>query len=278
MKIQALSANTLIYRQNPNFTSNNRLVYNTINGKEKLIYKNNSCYFRDDLNWQKFTDFIIKKYQGVEKVNLYSYGCSEGAEPFSIAMLLMEKLGLEKAKKFFPILASDIDKEIIKNPQQGIIKVSDEDLEYIKKTIGNNYNKYINLDNKFKKDLFLKDTVYDGTVKPILKDAVIFKNNNIANDIQNIEPNNSIVVCKNFLNYYDYYEEQKPLVKKLSERLNENSFCLLGDFDGYDTVQLFKEYGFNETDIFFLLEKKTSFEKTSFNNPFLFFSNFMKKK
>lgn len=277
MKIECLTK--INNGPNPRFTSNNREVYGTINGAKKLLYRTNTCFFRDDLRWNEFADFLIKKYQNTPKVNVYSYGCSEGAEPFSLAMLLIEKLGKEKAKKFFPIIASDIDSKILENPKKGIITPSKEDLENMGSVLGSNYTKYITFDSNFNIDTELEDEICKGRIKPILQDTVIFKKANFIDDLNNIEPDNSIIICKNFLNYYNNHTEQRPLIKRLGERLNSNSFCLLGDFDGNDMIQLFEEMGFKETAFSsFLLEKKPAPEKNFLSNPFYLFSTFIRKK
>lgn len=216
------------YRQSqPVFTSNARHV---LDESGQLLYRNSTAFFREDLNWGKFADTLIEKYKDVDKVHIYNYACSEGAEPLSLAMLLIEKLGKEKANKFFPIIASDIDVEVLKNPKQGIIKPSKEDIEYIKNELKSNYSKYIEFDNDFKYDSNLREHLCSGRIKPILKDAVNFKNMNIMEDIANIDKDNSIVMCRNFWPYLNY-ENQLKLVQTLSEKLGENSMCVIGDFD-----------------------------------------------
>lgn len=250
------------------FTSNYRCVFNAVNGEKKLLYKNNTCFFRDDVQWEPLVEFLEKWSNTTEKVTIYSFGCSEGAEPFSLAMLLIEKIGKEKAKKFFPIIASDIDSKILENPKRGIITVSKDDLQYIKKVIGESYRKYITFDSNFRQNNEFQEQVCLGQIKPILEDTVTFKTCNFADDIPSIKPYNSFVMCRNFLNYYNYYTEQRPLVKRLSEQLGNNSFCLLGDYDGNDMINLFTEMGFTYPGhINFLLEKEPPKQKGLFANP-----------
>lgn len=217
------------YRESkPAFTSNARQV---LDASGQLLYRNNTAFFREDLKWGKFVDTLNERYKDVDKVHIYNYACSEGAEPFSLAMLLIEKLGKEGAKKFFPIIASDIDAEVLKNPKQGIIKLSKEDIEYIKEELKNNASKYIEYDNVFQDDPKFREKLCNGRIKPILKDTVIFKNLNIMDDLANIEKDNSIVMCRNFWPYLNSYENQLKLAQTLSEKLGENSMCVIGDFD-----------------------------------------------
>lgn len=192
---------------------------------------NTTYFFRDGIIWDKFGDFLINKYKNADNVHIYNYACSEGAEPFSLAMLLIKKLGKEKAQKFFPIIASDIDDGILKNPALGIIKPSGGDLLKINMTLEKDYSDFYELNEGFQVNKELRDRVYTGKVKPILRDAVVFTQRNILNDTHNIQRDNSVVLCRNFWPYLSSDEEREKLAIGLAERLGDNSMCVIGDFD-----------------------------------------------
>lgn len=264
MKVQSSAQiyNRSLY--NPYFTSNNRHVYNSASKVfQDLVYRNNSEFFRDDLKWDVLGDTLIDKYAKFDKANLSCYACSEGAEPFSIAMILIEKMGKDAAKKFFPILASDIDPKILENPKAGIIKLSQNDIENIKKFMGDSYSKYIEFDNIFKFDPELSEIVCSGKIKPILKDTVVFKQADIREEIPNIEKkDNSVMLCRNFWPYLKDYNTQRQLIKGIYDKLGDNSLCIIGsDFDGYDTAIAFREVGFYEPKVSYWFEKKPENKK-----------------
>lgn len=245
----------------PNFTSNMRIV-NDATGK--LLYRNTSYFFRDELNWDRFVDILIDKYKDAEKVHIYNYACSEGAEPFSLAMLLIKKLGAEKAQKFFPIMASDIDEEILKNPMHGIIKPSAADVELIKRFLGDDYTKFVRVDNYFKWD---KDSCYQvctGRVEPVLRDAVTFDRKNIITDIKNVQSDDSVVMCRNFWSYLSD-NDRETLLKSLSEKLGNNSMCIIGDVDDIGSDLL--DTGFVH------YAKPLSIDDNAGIRPFLFVKN-----
>lgn len=240
MKIQNYTYTFCQNSTKQSFTSNYRNV-KTLAGDQ--LYMNNTWYFRADILWGKLVDFLADKYKNVDKVNVYNYACSEGAEPFSFAMMLMEKLG-EGAKKFFPIMASDIDKKILKNPKRGKVTISESDIKGFERNIGDNYKKYLDFkNNKFRHSYFLNADVRNGHIKSILKDKVIFEQKDIITDITNIKPDNSVILCRNFWQYLDE-DLQSELPCKIYTHLGENSICIVGDFDSYKTYEDFKMAGF----------------------------------
>lgn len=231
-------------QKNLNFTSNRRAVFEVINGVKVLSRKNSSLFFKQDINWAKLADMFIDKYKDINKVHTQVYACSDGAEAFSLAMILLEKLGPEKAKKFFPIIASDIDDEILKNPSKGIIKLSKEDIKNIKDVIGENYKKYIKFDNNFAFSNELHDTVCTGRIMPILKNTVIFKKANIEEDIYNIEKDNSIILGRNFWSYIRTDEKKNKLAQIIAQNLGKNSIYIAGSTDiKYNALLHLKQAG-----------------------------------
>lgn len=229
MNIQPISSAK--YSSNRNFGANARIVKDNTN---KIVYRNCSRFFRNDLDWDKFSDILITKYSNAKKVNIYNYACSEGAEPFSLAMILIKKLGEKEAEKFFPIIASDIDSTILKNPIQGIIKPSEDDLKLIKKNIGNDYSKFFTIFGPKQIDKELRLELYQGQVSLALKKAVNFTQKDVTKDIDNINGDNNVVLCRNLWPYLS--KEQKfNLGKSISNHLGKNSMLVIGGFDLSDT-------------------------------------------
>ena len=70
----------------------------------KPKHMNNTSFFRLGRIWENFTNFIINKYKNTENVHVYNFGCSDGSEPLSLAMILKSKFN-EFASKFLPIIA-----------------------------------------------------------------------------------------------------------------------------------------------------------------------------
>lgn len=256
-----------------NFTSNRRVVRDIVNGIPILKCKNNSFFFRDDLDWLKFVEMLKDKYKNTKKVNVYCFACSDGAEPFSLAMLLMEKLKPKEAQKFFPIIASDKDEGIFKYLKQGMIKLDSRDIEDIKVTLGDNYSKYIEVDNKFEyiPEWDSKAALCAGRIKPILMNKVLFRNMDIRRGISDIESNNSVVMCRNFFPYLDD-KDQSEFKRALFKHLGSNSIFVRGDFDG----NLSDGFRPSEVDNCFIAAGAE--EKALLNNPEFLITTFANKK
>lgn len=225
MKIQSKSQISYNRKNNQSFKSNGNLVKDAYG---RILYSNYSYFFREDLDWGNFINILLKKYKNVDKVNIYNYSCSDGSEPISLAMLLIKNLGAKKAKKFFPIQASDINEEILKNPRQGIVTLWEKDLNSIKSKL--NYSDYITITSEAELKNLSRDKIYTGQTTPLLKDKIIYNTKDITKDIANIERDNSVVICRNFWPYIKK-KERLELAKNLSNRLNNNSMCVIGSFD-----------------------------------------------
>lgn len=245
------------------FKSNNRTV--TSNGK--FLYKNASGFFRQDLNWNNLVEHLSEKYKQYNKVTIYCYACSEGAEPFSMAMLLIEKLGKEKAQKFFPIIASDIDSKILENPKKGILKLSAADIKNMDKFLGNNHKKYVEYterDYMFKHDSELEDEVCEGRIKPILENKVIFKNADILKDIDNINTNNNIIMCRNMWGYIGEKAEWDMLAKKIANKTDNNSLCIVGSQEILPIPSLLFDNGLEPGGVYHCYEKNTTLKQPDY--------------
>jgi chemotaxis methyl-accepting protein methylase len=83
-------------------------------------------FFRDNINLQYAENLANKFPHGCK---IYNYACSDGSEAYSLALLLIQKLGIEEAKrKYFPIIAKDIGKEVIHEAKNGFMCLYDEEL------------------------------------------------------------------------------------------------------------------------------------------------------
>ncbi len=100
-------------------------------GKEKefrkmisLVTNNETYFFRESYQLEDLVEIVLlqikeKKKTG-EKIKILSAGCSSGEEPYSIGMMIMEKLPLLNLKSEVEIYAMDIDEVVLEKAVKGV--------------------------------------------------------------------------------------------------------------------------------------------------------------
>ena len=55
---------------------------------ENVLHRNNTWFFRKDLNWTKFAEFLKNKYKTTDKIQTFVHACSDGREAYTLLMAL----------------------------------------------------------------------------------------------------------------------------------------------------------------------------------------------
>lgn len=231
---------TYKYSKTPSFTSNCRSIYDK---QGNLLYKTTTCFFREDLPWDRFVKFLSQKYKMVEKVNIINHACSNGHEPYSLAIKLIQNLG-EEAEKFFPIQAKDFDSYNIENAKRGQIGINFNDIYQINSGTKNNITQFFQYDKPY-------NSINDLTLVPKdnIRNKVIFTQSDILKDLEQKQPDNTVILCRNFWPYLSAKTREK-LASLLAKNLGTNSLITIGSFDyNRDILNLLKKYGFRETSV-----------------------------
>lgn len=221
---------TLNYNSGPAFHSNTRVVRDM---QGKILYRNTTNFFRDDLDWKKFLDFIKEKYKNTPKVNVICHACSDGSEPMSLVMLLREHLP-EEYKKFIPVLAKDIDKTVIYRAQEDYVTLFYPDVRLIDRFTNGKYNKYF---SPYK--AIFDDNTLQVIVNKDLKKDIKFSVADIKDDIASMPSENTIVFCRNFWPYILPENNRKKLAEQLAQKLKTNCIVVIGNFDRSVGVERF---------------------------------------
>ena len=220
---------------------------------DTTVYANTTMFFRYDLNtahttkyttdgtWKGFRRTIIDNFKNTPKVNVYDFASSDGSEAYSFILSLIDELGEEEAQKFFPIKAYDIDSKMVKIAQNGLIPCDHDDIRRLSQNI-----------NEIKSKSYYDVSLVNYGYMPYLfkaskelKDKVNFNKASIQSMIDEIEPSNSLLLCRNFWPYLskkDMYET----IWKLSEKLDDTSLLVVGYFDKFSVYQPLKSCGFEE--------------------------------
>lgn len=227
----------------PSFKSFFRTVKNNHGG---MLYKNNTCFFRTDLEWKPLGEFLANKYQNSGKINITSFGCSIGEEAYSLAILLQE-LHPQLAENAFPIIGIDNDKEILERTKENLFTLKIEELAFLEKYIEKDFDKYLVLDSmesfwneRFQEKQFLIQLTED------LRSKVVFKEGNILTQVNKLKDKNQILFCRNIWPYLKF-RERVQLATELSEKLNKTSTLIIGNYDwACNTPDLLENFGFRQ--------------------------------
>lgn len=190
--------------------------------RTKIEYRNNTMIFRNDINWKKMANYIIKD----NPKQIFCYACSDGSEPYTIAIMLISKLGWDEAQKYFPIIAKDNDPYAIKKAKSGYINLRECDIKEMMKNQKNRFSEFFTFK---KKTAFLKGySTYK--VSDRLKSCVNFEVGDIVTDAKSINYDNSIIFFRNVWPYLSH-EQKEILMKIFSENFKENTSLVVGGFD-----------------------------------------------
>lgn len=251
---------------------------------KELKHRNDTYFYRDGSKyWNDLTNFIVDKYANANKVNVYSYGCSNGSEPYTFVMQMLTKYP-DEAKKFLPVIAKDYDELAIKMAKSGLLPIDINDLIEIDNATGRPITDFgdflpdkIDPSNAlaYKGYYFTRDDCNHDTdlsmirsknkmlrLKPEFAKNVDFGIANVLKDYRKINPENSIVFARNFWPYLENYQIDQ-LITNLGRRLKEGSLLILGNYDahicevykGLDIEKLFNYANFKRTVIPNVFEK-----------------------
>lgn len=226
-----------------------------LNANGEIFSRRTTSMFRDDMEWKDFGAYLKDRFQNANKVNTYVYACAAGAEAYTMSITLHNALK-NKAKNFFPIVAKDINKDLIemnialqahetKHTDSYITVRQALDLD------ADQIQEFVILDEDF-------GTIGFGEFTNKVTDPVEFSVANILEDTDNIDTKNpSIVMCRNMWPYVDC-KEYDTFAKTLYERLAPGSIVVIGEYDY-----------FGEPDI----ENSNTFYKSLLNAGFKYIKN-----
>lgn len=141
---------------------------------------NVSEFFRTPEKFSKLElDIIPFLLQRSPKLNIWSAGCSIGAEPYSLAIIMQELTPSVKHR----ILATDLDIEILAKAKRGIY--TDNELKSI---------------SAERKAHYFNESGGKYAVKPEIKSCIEFKRHNLLKD--KFEEGFDLILCRNVVIYF----------------------------------------------------------------------------
>ena len=154
---------------------------------------------------------VIKNKQAKQHkiIRCWSCGCSHGDEPYSLAMLLLQRLGHLKETFKVTVYGTDIDTRVVNNARNIIC---DED-------------RLKDVDSRLRSEYF--ENVGGATYRPTkeVRDIVKFRYQDVVKDKPLLHCD--IVLCRNLLIYFNK-ELQEEILLKFYECLNPGGYLVLG--------------------------------------------------
>lgn len=186
---------------------------------------NVSEFFRTPDKFAKLeTDVIPDLLKRSSKLNIWSAGCSIGAEPYSLAMIMKDMTPGQKHR----ILASDLDIEILAKAKAGVYSANE-----LKAMSDDRKKRYFTVnDDKF-------------AVKQEIKDCIEFKRHNLLKDP--FENNFDLILCRNVVIYFTE-EAKDQLYANFFKALKPGGILFVG---ATEAILNFRKLGYTSYQPFF---------------------------
>jgi chemotaxis protein methyltransferase CheR len=186
---------------------------------------NVSEWLRNPEKWEELKDEILPLLRRQNpRLKLWSAGCSNGSEPYSLAMVLDESDPHGQAQ----ILATDLDEEILKVATAGIYM--DKDLRNVSPARRTRY-------------LTERDGLF--TVRPELKAKITFARHNLLADP--FPTDLDLILCRNVVIYFTEPVKDE-LYRKFHRALRPGGILFVG---GTESLLRAREFGFESVSPFF---------------------------
>lgn len=172
-------------------------------------------FFRNPESFEAIRKIVIprvifaKRTHHHKIIRAWSCACSSGDEPYSLAMLFLEKMGKARDNFLLTVIGSDIDDEALLEAKNMVY--SKERLRGIDEDMFDKYFEAVD-DGKFR-------------LKSQTRTMVRFRHHDIVKDQPYMHCD--IILCRNLLIYFNKQLQEEVLLK-FYESLNPGGFLVLG--------------------------------------------------
>jgi chemotaxis protein methyltransferase CheR len=180
-----------------------------------LLTTNETYFFRESFQLKAFTDEIIpellaaKARHGDKTIRIWSAGCSTGEEPYTIAMLLLEKPELSGWK--VEIIGTDISQRVLHHARKGVYG-----------------NSSFRVTEPQYKSRYFHDQDGGYRVVDRIREFVTFSRLNLYDQSRFLFLGKmDIIFCRNVIIYFDMLAK-KRVIEHFYSTLHPGGFLLLG--------------------------------------------------
>ncbi|MEH1869269.1 MAG: protein-glutamate O-methyltransferase CheR [Nostoc sp.] len=198
----------------------------------EALVTNETSFFRDHHPFEALRQYIlpelIKKRAVERSLNIWCAACSNGQEPYSIAMLIREHFPL-LTNWSIRLIASDFSTKVLMRAKKG---------HYNQLEISRGLSKNL-------RDKYFHRLDSDWQIKDEIRQMAEFRQMNLMQSWSSL-PEIDVIFLRNVLIYYDM-ATKKVLLKKVKQQLRTDGYLFLGSAE--TTINLdgsFKQVSFNK--------------------------------
>lgn len=191
---------------------------------------NLTSFFREAHHFPILAEHL-RKVSPKQSIRIWCSASSTGEEPYSIAMTVLETLGIPgKGGATVSIIASDLDTNVLEVAKKGVYPV----------------DRVSKLSPDRLKRFFLKGTgSQDGlvAVRPEVRQLVEFKRINLLDSAYSIKGGLDVIFCRNVMIYFDKPTQYK-ILQKFHPLLNTDGLLFAGHSESFlHASDLFRSLG-----------------------------------
>jgi len=174
-----------------------------------LLTTNETYFYREQKHFDFVAETVIKGLKKINNFKIWSAACSSGEEPYSLAMLVADKLGINGN---WDILATDLNQQILDTAKRGLYRMS------VTEKIPQNYLREYCLQGQSQySDFFM--------LCKAIRSKIDFQQLNL-NSEWNCGGPFDLIVLRNVMIYFDSKTREK-LVARMANKLKPNGYLFV---------------------------------------------------
>lgn len=187
---------------------------------------NHTSFFREMQHFDFLRAVVLPELGKRRQIEMWSAACSSGEEPYTLAMVLSDELGL-RAMTDVRIIASDISTRVLEKARRGVYpeeRFRDVPLEVMQRHL-------------------LRSSSGDGVsylIKRELRTLIEFRRMNLMESFAGLG-RFSVIFCRNVMIYFDR-KTQEELVARLAEHLEPGGYLFIGHSENLNAIHHGLEY------------------------------------
>lgn len=175
---------------------------------------NHTFFMREAEHFSYFKEKLLPYFISTvssKDLCIWSAGCSSGEEPYTLAMIIDEFLGVQKTLWNTKILATDLSSKVLENASKGA---------YLNEQV-------VSLPEIWKKNYFKKLNNEKNVLIDKIRNEVIFRRLNFMDSTFPFKKKFQVIFCRNVMIYFDS-ETKKNLIDKFYNVTEPGGYLFIG--------------------------------------------------